>query len=245
MDDKYIYHLRNSLITPTEKSYLTAIKKSLPKGYFVQPQINLASIIDRTDDTRFHNELFRNIDACVFNMEYKPIVLIEINDPSHEKSDRKARDIKVKNICEEAGIQLITFWTKYGVNENYISQKVNEAITAAPNIKPKPHIENGQQKKEEDGCYIATSVYGSYDCPQVWVLRRFRDFKLYKNPFGRVFIHFYYKISPYLVEKIGNTELFERFWRKYLDKLVNNLINKGFSDEPYKDRSYRINSQRT
>ena len=25
------------------------------------------------------------------------------------------------------------------------------------------------------GCYVATSVYGSYDCPEVWTLRRFRD----------------------------------------------------------------------
>lgn len=28
--------------------------------------------------------------------------------------------------------------------------------------------------KEKAGCYIATCVYGSYDCPQVWILRRFR-----------------------------------------------------------------------
>jgi len=30
-------------------------------------------------------------------------------------------------------------------------------------------------------CYIATSVYGSYDCPEVLILRQFRDQKLKKN----------------------------------------------------------------
>ena len=25
------------------------------------------------------------------------------------------------------------------------------------------------------GCYVATAVYGSYDCPEIWTLRRFRD----------------------------------------------------------------------
>lgn len=25
------------------------------------------------------------------------------------------------------------------------------------------------------GCYVATAVYHSYNCPQVWTLRRFRD----------------------------------------------------------------------
>lgn len=31
------------------------------------------------------------------------------------------------------------------------------------------------------GCYIATAVYGSYDCPHVWILRRYRDSVLSKN----------------------------------------------------------------
>lgn len=27
-------------------------------------------------------------------------------------------------------------------------------------------------------CYVATAVYGSYDCPQVWILERYRDYTL-------------------------------------------------------------------
>ena len=32
--------------------------------------------------------------------------------------------------------------------------------------------------EKKSGCYIATAVYGSYDCPQVWTLRRYRDYTL-------------------------------------------------------------------
>lgn len=46
-NEEYLYSLKESLITQTEKPYLTAIKNSLPQGYFVQPQINLASIIKK------------------------------------------------------------------------------------------------------------------------------------------------------------------------------------------------------
>ena len=35
-----------------------------------------------------------------------------------------------------------------------------------------------------DGCYIATAVYGTYDCPELWVLRRFRDYGLRKSTIG-------------------------------------------------------------
>ena len=55
------------------------------------------------------------------------------------------------------------------------------------------------------GCYVATAVYGSYDCPSVWILRRFRDNDLANSIFGRVFIHAYYAISPSLVRMFGNT----------------------------------------
>ena len=34
-------------------------------------------------------------------------------------------------------------------------------------------LRSGSRKKQ--GCYVATCVYGSYDCPEVWILRRFRD----------------------------------------------------------------------
>ena len=42
------------------------------------------------------------------------------------------------------------------------------------------------------GCYVATCVYGSYDCPQVWTLRRFRDDTLGSTWYGRTFIRVYY-----------------------------------------------------
>ena len=41
------------------------------------------------------------------------------------------------------------------------------------------------------GCYVATAVYGSYDCPQVWTLRRFRDHTLAASWYGRAFIRAY------------------------------------------------------
>ena len=50
------------------------------------------------------------------------------------------------------------------------------------------------------GCYVATAVYGSYDCPQVWTLRRFRDHTLAASWYGRSFIRAYYAISPTLVK---------------------------------------------
>lgn len=89
----------------------------------------------------------------------------------------------------------------------------------------------------KDGCYIATCVYGSYDCPEVWVLRRFRDDILRKTAPGRAFVHAYYAISPTLVKKLGDQHWFRVFWLKCLNSMVSVLMRKGIEDTPYADRT--------
>lgn len=88
---------------------------------------------------------------------------------------------------------------------------------------------------EKKGCYVATAVYGSYDCPEVWVLRRYRDFSLDKHFFGKMFIKMYYKISPTIVRLFGKKKWFNNFWKKRLDKKVEKLKSKGYLDTPYDD----------
>ena len=87
-----------------------------------------------------------------------------------------------------------------------------------------------------DGCYIATSVYGSYDCPEVWTLRRFRDEYLKGSVFGRLFVRLYYAVSPGLVRRVGGSDFFRIPVKKVLDQFVNHLKNKGYQDTPYDDR---------
>ena len=96
---------------------------------------------------------------------------------------------------------------------------------------------NGAEK--QGGCYIATCVYGSYDCPQVWTLRRYRDNVLGSTWYGRLFIKFYYAVSPTVVKWFGNTKWFKNMWQKYLNKKVNRLNQEGFEDTPYKDKDWK------
>ena len=93
-------------------------------------------------------------------------------------------------------------------------------------------------KKSSGGCYVATAVYGSYDCPQVWTLRRYRDYTLAESWFGRLFITLYYAISPTLVKWFGGTEWFKNLWKPQLDRMVRRLNVEGVADTPYLDREW-------
>lgn len=91
-----------------------------------------------------------------------------------------------------------------------------------------------QRKKK--GCFIATCVYGSYDCPQVWTLRRYRDEILSSTWYGRAFIQLYYATSPTFVRIFGHMEWFQNFFRTILDAKIVRLHRKGITDTPYQDK---------
>ena len=101
-----------------------------------------------------------------------------------------------------------------------------------------PEVQEPTQTTNAGGCYIATAVYGSYDCPQVWTLRRYRDNTLAATWYGRAFIHAYYTISPTIVKWFGHTEWFKKIWTGSLDKMIVKLNNKGVEDTPYEDRNW-------
>jgi len=70
------------------------------------------------------------------------------------------------------------------------------------------------------GCYIATMAYGSYEHPQVMVLRQFRDIVLYKSVLGRWFIKFYYHYSPKLVEALKDKQIINKSIRYILNQFI-------------------------
>ena len=95
---------------------------------------------------------------------------------------------------------------------------------------------NSVPQNSSSGCYIATCVYGSYDCPEVWILRRFRDYTLDSIWYGRLFIKCYYAVSPSLVKWFGNQRWFQKFWKNNLDKMVMKLKENGIEDTFYQDK---------
>ena len=93
----------------------------------------------------------------------------------------------------------------------------------------------GGKRRKKSGCYVATCVYGSYDCPEVWVLRRFRDNTLEKSFAGRLFIKAYYAISTGLVQVFGNIGFFKTCIKWFLDPFIMSLQKNGVSNCPYSD----------
>lgn len=116
-------------------------------------------------------------------------------------------------------------WKGYGkAKEDEYTAKM-QALD--PEFKP-PEVPSG-------GCYVATCVYGSYDCPEVWTLRRFRDNILEQSIFGRAFIKCYYATSPTIVKYFGDYKIFNSIFKPVLDKFINKLQDEGIDSAVYFD----------
>jgi hypothetical protein len=86
--------------------------------------------------------------------------------------------------------------------------------------------DSSNDSSKGSGCYVATMVYGSYEAPEVLVLRKFRDHFLAHYSLGRSFIRWYYTHSPSFVEHYQNSPVVNNFIRFLLNGLVKFLSNK-------------------
>ncbi len=100
------------------------------------------------------------------------------------------------------------------------------------------YFNNQVNPPKKGGCYVATCVYGSYNCPEVWTLRRFRDNQLAETWYGRAFIKTYYAVSPTAVKWLGHYRWFNKLWKGLLNKLVTSLQNQGIENTPYEDKTW-------
>lgn len=169
-----------------------------------------------------YNHYMKHASVNGTNAEYKARVRecggasMVIADCFYSMGDKKSAAIFYKKVSELSNL------------ECPLSEEVVARIREDdPTFEPK-----------KAGCYVATAVYGSYDCPQVWTLRRYRDNILAATWFGRAFIKTYYAVSPTLVKWFGQTNWFKNLWKGKLDRLVRRLQANGVESTPYLDRNW-------
>lgn len=118
------YKRKSSLLSRSEMGFYEILKSLFADKYLILPQVALVSVVDKLTQTSYRNELFRIIDFCLADKEtYAPLLLIELNDSSHNRADRIERDRKVAQICESARMPLITIQTSE-INDTALIKKL-------------------------------------------------------------------------------------------------------------------------
>lgn len=122
-------YTRKKLMTDYEYKFYNILKQ-LQDNYTIVPQLNLAAVVKKINNNRYYSELFRNIDFAIFTKDYQELLLlIELNDQTHNNYNRKDRDLKVKKICNDIGVKLMTFYTKYPNEKAYVINRIKNELS--------------------------------------------------------------------------------------------------------------------
>lgn len=199
------------------KIYFNNFNSSLKKGWDSHLEIAIDGEVVRkiTETESIYVDSGKHTLQCMyFYKSYKD------SEPKKYFTDEFIFDATVDDVVFTFNLYFITF------------DHSNKGFDFGPGIIP----ERDKKAQKQGGCYVATCVYGSYDCPEVWTLRRFRDDTLSATWYGRLFIKLYYAVSPTMVKWFGETKWFKNIFKPKLDKLVEKLNKEGVADTPYNDK---------
>lgn len=195
---------------------------------------SIADLVVTDDDARLLIRAYRALIAKYVGLaDVKRLAILDAILTARAASDPLAATLKA---MLESGTQDLS-----GLVAQAIEREVRgsaEQAAQSPSADSTPSSDERPSSAAvpaKSGCYVATAVYGSYDCPEVRVLRRFRDQSLSRHWPGRAFISAYYRISPRLVCLFGARLRFSSTIRRPLDVLVQRLQEAGYSESPYVD----------
>lgn len=133
------YVLRNSILTPAERSFLGVLESLSIPGIRICVKVRLADIFDARDGKkgfqgRFNRIAAKHVDFLLVRQDSgAPLLGIELDDKSHARKDRKRRDQFLDHAFRSAGLPLVRIPAGPAYQPRAISEQVNEALQRARN----------------------------------------------------------------------------------------------------------------
>ncbi len=130
---------KDFLLNIPERQFFEGLKQIIPAEYIVFPQIVLSNIIQVTSSRKefwtYQNKINRKtIDFVIFEKQYlKPVIAIEYDGKTHNRSDRQERDDFVNMALESAGIKSLHVKHQKNINFEEVKNKINELLTPTEN----------------------------------------------------------------------------------------------------------------
>lgn len=106
-------NMKKYIFTYHEKIFFEQLRRITDKNNcYIFPKMRIADIIDTDNISNFNKISFKHIDYTICNKSCKPILFIELDDPTHNYNYVKRRDEKKDLIFNNIGKKIIR------VNEN-------------------------------------------------------------------------------------------------------------------------------
>jgi predicted RNA-binding Zn-ribbon protein involved in translation (DUF1610 family) len=124
----YPYHLRDDFLTKAEHNFYMVVRSIVPDSAVILAKVSLGDLFyvrsgDASEFRTYTNKIDRkHVDFLLCDAKtMRPMVGIELDDKSHQRNDRQARDEFVEGVFRAADLPLIRFPVKYSYSTAEIS----------------------------------------------------------------------------------------------------------------------------
>jgi len=126
---RYLYESKSEYLTKAELTFLSVLRQAVNGAYEIVPQVPLGSIVRVKNNSKdyyaHYNQIDRKIlDFVLFEIfSFKPLLVIELDDSSHNLPDRKNRDKFVDKVLEVVKLPILHIPVRntYDTNEIYLN----------------------------------------------------------------------------------------------------------------------------
>lgn len=104
------------LLTPWERRALLALREQIPPGFYVCPQVRLADMLsvgsgaDLRTSVALSKITRKSVDFAIIELSSGSVrLVVELDDRTHDRADRKDRDRFVDGALRTAGVPIARF----------------------------------------------------------------------------------------------------------------------------------------
>lgn len=117
------------LLTKTEQQFWQALMQAIPNNVHVHSKVRLCDLVEcrfGNNQTDFNRISSKHVDFVLCSKDSTVLGVIELDDSTHFRADRKRRDQFVDNVMGDAGIRILHVPAK----QNYDMQSLSADIRA-------------------------------------------------------------------------------------------------------------------
>lgn len=130
-----------TLLSPAEQSFLGALRSAAPPGLVIFPQVRLAGLVHTTERNErrrrydFYRIQAKTVDFVLCDAQTTaPMLVVELDDASHDRADRRQRDAFVDEVLASVGLPILHVrWSR-----SYDPETLARAIAERLGVQPQP-----------------------------------------------------------------------------------------------------------
>ncbi len=130
------YAQKDYLLSKSERSFFGVLQQAVTSDHLIFAKVRLGDLLYVKKGTENRQSFFNKIQSKHVDFvlcepkTVRPVLVIELDDASHNRTDRQSRDAFVNDAFEAAGLPILRMPAKAGYNPAEVTKMINDKMSS-------------------------------------------------------------------------------------------------------------------